>query len=309
MTPIDPLPHDAAGYFDLSGGPRDRRPQGDDERPRGARDRGRDRPPRGRHRAARDRLQVRRCAPHRRQRGDLQDHPEGRRPAATGCTPPSCPSRSSGSMARGCTPISACGTTARPSERLRRCQGSVRAVHHGAQLHRRDARARARHDRGPRPAGEQLQAARARLRGAGVHRLGADQPLGADPHSADHKRSAEPHPDRAALPRSVVEPVPRLRGHAGRRPGRRRPQASRSPTRSRRTCTTSTRPSWRVARSGSSPGRCARRSTSCRGGRGHRRGARETTSSSGSSRPRREEWDEYRMQVSGWEIARYLEAF
>ena len=44
-------------------------------------------------------------------------------------------------------------------------------------------------------------------------------------------------------------------------------------------------------------------------GRGHRRGARASTSSSASSRPRREEWDEYRMQVTAWEVERYLEAF
>ena len=154
---------------------------------RGVRDQGRDGAPRGRDRPARDRLRVRRCAAHRRQRGHLQDDPEGGRGARRGSTRPSCRSRSSASTAPGCTPTRACGTSRPDRNAFSDAEGPVRALGDGAQLHRRHARARARHDRRPRPAGEQLQAPRPRLRGAGLHRLGADQPLGADPDPADQQ--------------------------------------------------------------------------------------------------------------------------
>ena len=56
-----------------------------------------------------------------------------------------------------------------------------------------------------------LQAAGARLRGAGVYQLGAHQPLGADPHSAGQPRPARGDAHRAALPGPELQPVPGLR--------------------------------------------------------------------------------------------------
>ena len=54
----------------------------------------------------------------------------------------------------------------------------------GQGVHRRPAPPRARDRGGLRPVGELVQAARARLRGAGLRRLVAAQPLGADPDPA-----------------------------------------------------------------------------------------------------------------------------
>ena len=84
------------------------------------------------------------------------------------------------------------------------------------------AHARALCGRG-RPHGELLQAAGARIRSAGICRLGADQPLGSDPHPALHARARQIHPRRAALPGSVRQPVPGLHRDAGGCPGRHRP--------------------------------------------------------------------------------------
>ena len=70
---------------------------------------------------------------------------------------------------------------ARGAQRVRRPGQQVRAVGPGAQLHGRHPDARPRHDRGARAAGELVQAAGARLRGADLPDLGPDQPLGAHP--------------------------------------------------------------------------------------------------------------------------------
>ena len=79
---LKPLPHDEAGYFDFSTDLARRSPAGHGQRARGLRHSRRGRPPRGGARPARDRLPVRRRPAHGRQRGDLQVHAEGDRPAA-----------------------------------------------------------------------------------------------------------------------------------------------------------------------------------------------------------------------------------
>ncbi len=61
--------------------------------------------------------------------------------------------------------------------------------HAGLWFHRRAAYPRPRAGGGGGPDGELLQAPGARLRGAGLRRLGADQPLGIDPHPAVHQRA------------------------------------------------------------------------------------------------------------------------
>ena len=76
----------------------------------------------------------------------------------------------------------------------------------GKALHRRAATARARDLGDLRPVGELLQAARARLRGAGLRRLVAAEPLGADPDPALQARlragdaGGDPLPDPACNP-------------------------------------------------------------------------------------------------------------
>ena len=81
-------------------------------------------------------------------------------------------------------------------------------------VHRGPAEARAR-DRGAvRAVGELLQAARARLRGAGLRRLVAPQPLGADPGAALPPRQGAGDALRDPQPGPVLQPVPVLRGLA-----------------------------------------------------------------------------------------------
>ena len=58
------------------------------------------------------------------------------------------------------------------------------------------------------------------LRGAGLPRLVAPQPLGADPGAALPPRQGGRDPGRAALPRPRLQPLPLLRRHAAGGPGR-----------------------------------------------------------------------------------------
>ena len=70
---------------------------------------------------------------------------------------------------------------------------------------------------GRQPDGQLVQAAAAGLRGAGLHRLVAGQPVGRDPRAGQ----ARPlDPDRAAHARSDREPVPGAGLHARGRAGR-----------------------------------------------------------------------------------------
>ena len=87
----------------------------------------------------------------------------------------------------------------------------------GKAVHRRPAPPRARDLRGVRPVGQLVQAARARLRGAGLRRVVAAEPLGADPHPALQARLGAGDAGGAPLPRPGLQPVPDLRGllHAG----------------------------------------------------------------------------------------------
>ena len=89
----------------------------------------------------------------------------------------------------------------------------------GEVFHRRPAQARARDLAALRPVGQLLQAPRAGLRGAGLPRLVAPQPLGADSGAALPPRQGERDPGRAALPRPGLQPLPLLRRHAAGGPG------------------------------------------------------------------------------------------
>src|ERR687886_554520 len=106
----------------------------------------------------------------------------------------------------------------RPERVLRRGR-PLAPLRDGQGLHRRPAPARAR-DRGRlRAVGQLVQAARARLRGAGVRGLVAAEPLGADPDPALQAGLGAGDAGRDPLPRPRVQPVPHLRGAPARRLG------------------------------------------------------------------------------------------
>ena len=86
----------------------------------------------------------------------------------------------------------------------------------GEGLHRRPAQARARALGDLRPVGQLLQAARSGLRGAGLRRLVAAQPLGADPHPLLQARIRGRDEGGDSLPRPGLQPLPRLRLPAAR---------------------------------------------------------------------------------------------
>ena len=86
----------------------------------------------------------------------------------------------------------------------------------GEGVHRRAAPPRARAVGGLRAVGQLVQAARAGLRGAGVRRLVAAQPLGADPDPALQAGLRAGDARRDPLPRPGLQPVPDLRGAAAR---------------------------------------------------------------------------------------------
>ena len=85
-------------------------------------------------------------------------------------------------------------------------------------LHRRAAQVRAGVLRGHQPACQLLQAPGSRLRGPHLRLVGAGQPLGDGPRAALQARQGGCDPHRAAEPGPLVQPVPRVRGHARRRP-------------------------------------------------------------------------------------------
>ena len=85
-------------------------------------------------------------------------------------------------------------------------------------VHRRPAPPRARALGGLRAVGQLVQAARAGLRGAGVRRVVAAQPLGARPDPALQAGLGAGDARRDPLPGSRLQPVPDVRGAAARRP-------------------------------------------------------------------------------------------
>ena len=100
---------------------------------------------------------------------------------------------------------------------LRR-QGPEPPLRDGEVVHRRPARARARAVGRAGAVGELVQAARAGLRGAGLRRLVAAQPLGPDQDPALQAGLRAGDEGRDPLPRPRLQPVPRVRGVAPRGP-------------------------------------------------------------------------------------------
>ena len=93
----------------------------------------------------------------------------------------------------------------------------------GPVVHRRPAAPRPGDPGLRRPDDELVQAARARLRGAGQPRVQPAQPLGVVPHPAGPAQP-EGQARRVPLPRRLVEPVPGLLGDDDGRPRRRAEQ-------------------------------------------------------------------------------------
>ncbi|CAA9537648.1 MAG: Glutamine synthetase type I, partial [uncultured Thermomicrobiales bacterium] len=199
--------------------PRLHDPQGHGPPPGPDGDRGRGQPPRGRRRPARDRFRVRSGDPDRGPGPDVQVRPEGDRPEARPPRDLHAQAAGGDQRLRDARPPEP-ALPGRRQERLRRRRRPLRLVQGRQALHRRPARPRPRPLRGDRAAGQLLPPPGARLRSPGLRRLGADQPLGPDPGPGNPRRPHRRDPDRAALPGSELQPLPRLRGDAGGRDGR-----------------------------------------------------------------------------------------
>ncbi|CAA9582554.1 MAG: Glutamine synthetase type I, partial [uncultured Thermomicrobiales bacterium] len=205
--------------------PRRHRPQGHGQGPDRDGDRRRGEPPRGRLRPARDRLRVRRRRPDLRPGRHLQVRSEGDRPEARPARHLHAEADGGDQRLRHALPPEL-RLPRRRQERLRRRGRRLRPLQDRQALHRRPARPRPRHVRRDRAVGQLLPPPRPRLRGAGLRRLGADQPLGPDPGARHPRRQHRRHPDRAALPGPLLQPVPRLRRDARRRHRRHRERAA-----------------------------------------------------------------------------------
>ena len=186
----------------------------DGARARAARDPHRVHPPRGRPQPARDRHALRRRAEDGRRLHDLPDHGQGIRDEVR-------PARDLHAQAavrqERLRDAHAPVAVPRRAERVLRRRRPVLPVRRRQGVHRRPAAPRARDLLDLRPVGQLLQAAGARLRGAGVRGLVAAQPLGAGARAAVSPRPGARDADGAALPRPGVQPVPDLRGAAAGR--------------------------------------------------------------------------------------------
>ena len=203
--------------------------------PRADGDPGRVRPPRGRPVAARDRHPLRAGARDGRPHADLPadrqgDREEGRLPRDLHAEADLRRERLRDAHA----PVA----LHRRSEQLLRRRRPVEPLRGRQGVHRRPATARARDLGRLRPVGELLQAARARLRGAGLRRLVATEPLGPDPDPALQARLRAGDPGGDPLPRPGLQPLPDLRGAAARGARGNRDRATSCPSRWRRTSTT-----------------------------------------------------------------------
>ena len=117
---------------------------------------------------------------HGRQRAEVQVHRQERRQASTTRRSRSCPSRCSATTARG---MHVHFSLWKSGKNLFAGSGYAGLSRHGPVRHRRPAQARPGPVRLHQSDDQQLQAARARLRGAGQSRLQPAQSLGRDPHS------------------------------------------------------------------------------------------------------------------------------
>ena len=187
------------GYFPVPAVRRAaRHPHRDDADDDRVRPEGRGPAPRGRHRRpGRDRHAVRPARRDGRQRAEVQVHRQERRHASTARRRPSCPSRCSRTTAPACTSTRRCGRTATTCSPARGYAGlsdmAMYAI--GGLLQARPGPVR--HHQSD---DQQLQAAGARLRGAGQPGLQPPQSLGVDPHSRLLAAARRPSASSSAAP-------------------------------------------------------------------------------------------------------------
>ena len=124
------------------------------------------------------------------------------------------------------------------SERILRRGGPVAPLRRGQGIHRRPAASRTRDRGGLRAVGQLLQAARARLRGAGLHRVVTAEPLRTDSHPGLQARVGAGDAGRDPVPGSGVQSLSDVRCAPPRRPRGDRAGLRASRSRWRRTSTT-----------------------------------------------------------------------
>ena len=107
----------------------------------------------------------------------------------------------------------------RRAQRLLRRRRPLPPLRTRPQLHRRPAAPRQRDHAGHQPVGQLLQAPRPGLRGARLPLLGPPQPLRPHPRPRVQARQGERHAHRVPRRRPRLQPLPRLRRDARRRPG------------------------------------------------------------------------------------------
>ena len=145
-----------------------------------------------------------------RQRHDVPPRRARDRPRAGRATPRSCPSRSPACRARACTPTCRCS---RATTNAFHDPGDPYGLSKvGPRLHRRPAAPRPRDHRRHQPAGQLLQAADRRLRGAGLRHLGPQQPLGPGAGAGHQAGQGVVDPHRVPGARSGLQPLPGLLG-------------------------------------------------------------------------------------------------
>ena len=172
-------------------------------------------------------------------------------------------------------------------------------------LHRRAAAPCARDRCAVRAQREQLQAAGSRLRGAGLLRVVAAQPLRAGAGAGLPPGQGAGDALRAALPRPLVQPLPDVRGDAARgargdRAGLRVPGADGAqPLRAHATTSASTRGIEQLPETLGEAIEELAGSELVRKALGDHIFERYVDL-------KREEWEEYRVQVTKWELERYL---
>ena len=181
-------------------------------------------------------MRYARRARHGRPHDHLPADREGGRAKKAATTRRSCRSRSSARTARACTRT--CRSSPTGAEPVLRRRRRAPPLRDGEGVHRRPAPPRARALGGVRAVGQLVQAARAGLRGAGLRRLVAAEPLGADPDPALQAGLRAGDAGRDPLPRPGLQPVPHLRGAAARGPRGDREGLRRSRSRWTRTSTT-----------------------------------------------------------------------
>ena len=174
-----------------------------------------------------------------------------------------------------------------------------------ASVHRRPAPPRARDLGRLRAVGQLVQAARAGLRGAGLRRVVAAEPLGADPDPALQAGQGAGDARRDPLPRPGLQPVPDLRRRCSTPASR----GSRRATSCRRRWSTNlyhlTAEERRERGIVALPETLGEAIDEFAGSELMRRALGDHIFDN-YVKMKRKEWDEYRVQLTQWELDKYL---